>query len=226
MTMQDLMNLDSFDAEAERQQFLAFGLRKQRFSRTTYGSDEAIDHRTKVIFHTFARTLVGRGELPDHQRNAEMRTLCDVLRNDMIYPLLHSSQDFSASQAVFDSWHRASVQTLKAQCPVEWNGGTVLTVGMAQKILNLHCKSLWALGLVPERCYVRFHAAIDNNVLELLRRKQQGWTRCDSYEKYMGYQHQLRQVAEKRGTYPLAVESWYWYRHSKMTKDDRRRRAS
>jgi hypothetical protein len=43
----------------------------------------------------------------------------------------------------------------------------------------------------------------------MLRRKVV-WTKLDSYEDYMQFQFELRQMAQRRDTYPLALECWNW----------------
>jgi len=84
---------------------------------------------------------------------------------------------------------------------------------MAQKLVNLHCKALWALGLVPESYSQFFHPIIDSTTLELLKRNI-AWTKLDSYEAYMELQLAFRAVAQEH-PYPLALECQYWNDHSK-----------
>ena len=221
MTGADLLGKESLDADTERIRFLTFALNDGRFQRDTYKTNTEIDRRTRTIFHTFARTLRGRGSLPKSTKDAEMRQLLMIIRNDVVYPLLHATAEVANSQATFDRWHADAVQVVKSKCPIQWDRGTSLTVGHAQKIINLHCKSLWALELIPESCSVYFHATIDNFMLELLKERA-GWSRCDSYDRYLAYQHQLRQIAQTYDSYPLVVECRYWYNNSNMTKNHRK----
>jgi hypothetical protein len=84
---------------------------------------------------------------------------------------------------------------------------------MAQKIINLHSKDIWALDLVPERYSRFFHPIIDNVTLDLLQEKVR-WTKLKSYDAYMRLQLKFRQMAQRQDTYPLALECWWWNNNS------------
>ena len=134
----------SFNVEIEKKKF-----REQaEISSDTYATDDKIGRRTRKVFRTFARTLNGRGDLPKSENDAEMRNLLHVVGSEVVHPLLSSPVTISGSQAQFDEWHREAVGSLKARCPISWRYGSSLTVGTAQKIVNLHCKDLWTLDLV------------------------------------------------------------------------------
>ena len=194
----------SFDIEAEKKQFAT-----ARISADTYATDNEIGKRTRRIFRTFARVLAGRSGLPRDKKENEMENLLHVVRHVVIRPILSSPAAISSSQAQFDEWHREVVNRLKTECPVSWKSGFSLTVGMAQKLINLHCKDLWVLGLIPESYSRFFHPIIDTVTLDMLHRKV-AWTKLDSYEEYMQLQFELRQMAQRRDTYPLALECWNW----------------
>jgi len=205
------MRVYEIDVEAERTKFRRYAEQNGRFNSNTYSSDETIDDRTNLIVHTFDRVLRGRGQLPKTQKEAEKHKLFQQVRREFVHPLLDRYDRICDSQAAFDQWHRQAMQTIKATCPYHWDGGSVLTVGMIQKIVNLHCKSLWTLALIPDRCTQFFHATIDKETLEeLLDRKGFRWTKMDSYETYLQLQLELRQSAEQKGTYTMALETWNW----------------
>jgi len=201
----------SFSVETEKSEF-----RKQAgISSETYATDDKIGKRTRKVFRTFARALTGRGDLPKNEKEAEMGNLIHVVRREVIQPLLSSPVAIAGSQTQFDEWHREVVGSLKAECPISWRDGSSLTVGMAQKLINLHCKDLWALGLVPESYSCFFHPIIDRITLRMLRKKvpwakEDRWTQLDSYKEYMQLQLGFRQMAQRRDTYPLALECWIW----------------
>ena len=88
---------------------------------------------------------------------------------------------------------------------------------MAQKIINLHCKDLWALGLVPENYSRFFHPIIDQVILDTLHRKVT-WTQLNSYDEYMQLQLEFRQMAQRQNTYPLALECYYWNKNRKKER--------
>jgi len=214
MTSRNSRTKNAFSIEVERDRFRKYAETHGRFNGGTYTTDLAIDHRTNLIFHTFDRTLRGRGSIPEETKGPEKRQLYAVVRRAVVYPLLRSYTQISGSQAEFDRWHKDVVQTLKARCPIQWDHGPILTVGLVQKIINLHCKSLWTLEAVPD-CYSRFfHATIDSTTLShILNQKRVRWTRLDSHGAYMQLQFQIRKIAESRRTYPLALECWNWARN-------------
>lgn len=210
----------TLDADIERNRYLAWALDEKRFSRSTYSSDAGIDKRTRTAFNTFVRTLKGRGSLSKAAKEAEMHQLADVVRHHVVHPLLQACADFSTSQTAFDQWHRQAVGTMIAQCPIQSSKGSKMTVGMAQKIINLHGKSLWALGVVPDNCCTCFHSAIDNHMLDLLDQPH-GWVFDDNYEWYLSDQLRVRAAARQYGTYALVLESWYWFENSDVAASGR-----
>ena len=195
-----------FSVETEKRKFRV----QVRISSDTYATDDEIGKRTRRIFKTFARVLAGRSDLPKNKKEAEMGNLLHVVRREVIHPLLSSPAAISGSQAQFDEWHRKVVSRLKTRCPISWRHASSLTVGTAQKLINLHCKDLWALGLVPESYSCFFHPIIDKATLKHLLRRKVAWTKLDSYEEYMQLQLELRQMAQRWNTYPLALECWNW----------------
>jgi hypothetical protein len=198
----------SFTVEAEKGKFRA----QARISSDTYATDDEIGKRTRRLFKTFARVLAGRSDVPKNKKEAEMGNLLHVVRREVVHPLLSSPATISGSQAQFDEWHGKVVNRLKTRCPISWRHGSSLTVGTAQKLINLHCKDLWVLGLVPESYSCFFHPIIDLVTLNMLHKKVT-WTQLDSYKEYMQLQLDLRQMAQRRNTYPLALECWNWNRN-------------
>ena len=194
-----------FDVKTEQDDYLE----AVRVNKETYTTDERIGKRTRRIFGTFARTMSGRSGLPKDVKEAEMNNLVQVTREAVVLPLLSSYSSILSSSAKFDEWHRNAVNTLKTKCVVRWNSGNSLTVGMAQKLINLHCKDLWALELVPRNHSCYFHAVIDQVTLGLLQRSF-SWTKLDSYNDYFQLQLELRQIAQHENTYPLVLECKNW----------------
>lgn len=194
-----------FSIEAEKKQFVAVA----NISKATYATDVQIGRRSRGIFTTFARALPGRGDLPESEKESEINNLVQFVRRQVIYPLLSSPVEIAGSQDNFNKWHRQTLQDLKANCPIQWNHGSNLTVGMTQKLINLHCKDLWALNLIPENYSRFFHPIIDNITLGLLQRKVV-WTKLNSYEEYIQLQSIFKKKANHQNTYPLALECWYW----------------
>ena len=201
-----------FDVETEKKQYCT----KVKIDSKTYASDYEIDKRTRRVFRTFARVLTGRSLLREEVRQAEMSKLLHVVRHEVIQPILSTPELVLSSQARFDEWHRKVVSTLKTRCPITWDQGFNLTVGTAQKIVNLHCKDLWALNLVPSQHSMVFHPIIDRVTLGMLNKPGRlSWTKLDSYRDYMKLQLELRKMSEGRGTYPSALECCHWNRYGR-----------
>jgi hypothetical protein len=199
------------DVDFERRRFRKDAAQKGRFSNHTYDNDANIGQRTRYIFNMVSRTLTGRGSVAERQKKTELRNLFRVVRDEIVYPLLNSPAEISNSQDRFDQWHKQRVETLKAKCPIRWDEGPELRLGIAQLIINLHCKSIWAWELVPDRYSRYFHATITKITLRhLLDRKPSGWTRWDSCDRYMQLQQVIRRMARDWDTYPMALECWNW----------------
>ncbi len=200
------------DVDFERRRFRKDAAQKGRFSNQTYDNEANIDKRTRYIFNKLiSRTLHGRGSLTEREKKTELKALFRVVRDEIVYPLLNLPVEIASSQDQFDRWHKQRLETLKANCPIRWDKGPELRLGIAQLIINLHCKSIWAWELVPGHHSHCFHATITKITLRhLLHRKSSGWTRWDSYDRYMQFQWDIRQMAEDRDTYPLGLECWNW----------------
>ena len=185
---------------------------KVKVTKNTYYSDYGIDARIRVVFGTFKRTLTNRGNIPIRKKDSEIENLVHVLKEEVIHPILDLYHNIAETQVTFDGWHKTMVDNIRAKCPITWGQGSVLTVGMSQKLINLPCKDMWALDLIPKQYSVFFHAVIDQTTLKMLKRKgrQPAWTRLDSYEKYRQLQLELRKLSQDRKTYPLAIECENW----------------
>ena len=170
------------------------------------GQEEIV---TKTIFRTFTRILIGRGALPDNEKETEMEKLIRTVTQEVVQPILSSPAKILSSQSRFDEWHRDAVNRLITECPIKWKFGSRLTVGMAQKIINLHCKDFWALELIPERFSRHFHPVIDRVILNEFDH-QVTWTKLDSYQEYIQLQSELRQKAQHLNMYPLEYECLIW----------------
>ena len=74
----------SFNVDTEKGKFRV----QAKISSDTYATDGEIGKRTRHIFRTFARVLAGRSDLPKNKKEAEMGNLLDVLRREVVHPLL------------------------------------------------------------------------------------------------------------------------------------------
>lgn len=182
-----------------------------KIDRDTYKSVSSLNRRLRSVFGTFSRVLKGRSGLEKTEKEYEIQRLIGRIRQEVIDPILDSSAGMTNSQEAFDLWHRKKIVDIQKVCGIRWDSGTQLTVGMCQKMINLPCKDIWALGLVPEQKSVFFHAVIDAVILHhLLGDQNLSWTKLDSYDTYLRLQTRLRENAKSHSTYPLAAECEGW----------------
>lgn len=191
---------------SEKKKFCKF----VKIDKRTYESEDKIDLRIGRIFSTFARTLHGRNRIKKKKRELEVSNIILVIKNEIILPFLKSHRQFLSNQKKFDNWHRKRVNSIKEKCRLSWDQGSIPTVGMCQKLINLVCKDIWALDLIRSSF---IHPIIDQYTLEFMgRRGKFPWTKLDSYEKYMEVQYGLRKMSINKRTYPIVLECMNWNR--------------
>lgn len=93
-----------------------------------------------------------------------------------------------------------------------------LTVGQAQKWLNMTVKYLYVLGEKPlESAFAYIHVPIDNIVIKMAKddfgidMPEIVWSKWDNYEEYLQYQNKFRQKIEQ----PFKWEFENWTRNVK-----------
>jgi hypothetical protein len=181
-----------------------------KMNRDIYSKNERIKNRTNGIFGTFARTLVGRAGLDPANNRKEASFLSDFVYQEIIDPILTTYEKILTSQAEFDLWHRRLTHRMIEKCPISWNTGKNLTIGMSQKIINLHCKDIWAINLIPIDYSQHFHVVIDRISLNIIGKNDFSWTHINNYIIYFDFQTAFRKFAEIRNQSPLAIECQYW----------------
>jgi hypothetical protein len=156
------------------------------------------------------RTLHGMSNLGE-SRSDWQTAMLGVLRSRLTMLL----GEHTWTQASFDTWHHALVDTLK-RISLE-HGFSSLSVGQAQKWINMSIKYAIALGerRAPGfyRIYDVAHVALDNVVLGHLEEGGMpalncAWSRLNDYARYMECQHWVRD--RFRDECPLEVEYRLW----------------
>ena len=127
-----------------------------------------------------------------------------------MYPILTSYQLLLGSQVEFDIWHKLKTFELIDNCPISWNDGSILAVGLAQKIINLHCKDIWAMDIIPSEFSQYFHVVIDMISLKHIGITDIAWTKVRDYRLYFDFQKKYRQLAELQNITPLEIECQLW----------------
>jgi hypothetical protein len=118
------------------------------------------------------------------------------------------------NQDQFDEWHNDKCNLLKTE--YKELKGYQLTIGQAQKWINMSLKYLFILGenrvTGISRNYRFFHIPIDNIIQDKLSTKieriKQPWSRIDDYSLYLEYQKQVRNCFLDE--IPLDVEFKMW----------------
>jgi hypothetical protein len=200
----------AIDVKKERRKYLEI----VKVNRDTYASINKSRNRTREIFNTFVRVFKGRSKLPKKKKEAQMKNLSHIVQQEILSPLCRKPGSISNSQSKFDQWHKKTVAKLKRDCLVR------LTTGMAQKIINLHCKDLWALELVPKKYSCYFHPIIDKVTLDGVIGRTISWTKLESYEEYMELQSIFRSKACRNNANPLSYECHIWNKNRSRPKKD------
>ena len=223
MTLQQRCTM-FIDIEAEKKKYCRYVrvdndiYSSELFRLNNFDRSNRLAKRTRDIFGSFARVLRGRRAIPENQRESEIINLVRSVRDDILRPLLDRI-DFKTTTD-FDTWHREKLLTLKTKCHISWPpNNEEMTLGMCQKIINLHCKDLWALNIVPKEYSQLFHPILDNITLSGILRINSAWTNINNHIEYMEFQNLLRGDASRKGYYPLAIECKNWNDES-----DRRQR--
>jgi hypothetical protein len=198
----------AIDVRREKRKYLEI----VKVNRDTYASLNKCRNRTREIFNTFVRIFKGRSKLPKKKKEVQMKNLAHIVQREILSQLCRKPGSISNSQPKFDQWHEKTVAKLKRDCRVR------LTTGMAQKIINLHCKDLWALELVPKKYSSYFHPIIDKVTLDKVIERSIPWTKLKSYEEYMELQSIFRSKARKINANPLSYECYIWNKNRRRPK--------
>lgn len=120
------------------------------------------------------------------------------------------------NQNQFDRWHEEKCKLLKAE--YKKLIGYPLTIGQAQKWINMTLKYLFALG--EDRVkgiltnYKFFHIPIDNIIQDKLRdtvdKIDQSWSTIDDYSLYLDYQKKVRRSFPDEIPMDVEFRSWMY----------------
>lgn len=175
---------------------------------------------------TFIRTLHGYSTADAELKAANDARAISVLRASLSELAVNSN----AVDTAFDSWHRQTCGQLRDV----WNGPCALSVGQAQKLVNVLLKSILTLpdsehGLTAARWTRHLHVPIDNQTRALLaeldrnttlaRRPSEhapnwprvSWSRISDWDReYLPLQLALRAWARDERVSPIALDLAGW----------------
>ena len=169
----------------------------------------------QVSYRDFCRTLVSsnnQNKCDDYKAiRAELRGKAINVLCESICELMNRKQKIR-SQDEFDEWHKKTCEDLKnayncSKTKTAFGRENALTVGHAQKWINMTLKNLVALGGIgPDEPLVAFfHAPVDRIIID--NAKELGispseiglsneWSKWDAYDgnaSYMAFQRKLRE---------------------------------
>jgi hypothetical protein len=205
-------------------------IREVKISGQTYRELALLQERVIKIRNTFTRVLVGRKHISNGQKDTEKRLLSDYVSQEIILPIV-SDQGLRGDKEYYLGWHKNSIGAIIDNCPIEWDCGKRLTVGMSQKILNLLTKDLWALDIIPSGHENFLHVVMDKIILDELGIKA-SWTKIDDYSDYEKLQLQFLEYANRKnridGTQYSAIrtENRIWLKESKEGRSRSRKQQA
>jgi len=132
---------------------------------------------------------------------------------------------------LFDDWHCYAIEKMidKPKEYQEMFGELQITVGQAQKWLNMSIKYMRMMGLLNKDIKSEYiHIPIDNYIIDAARREgkiselfdveglgimptfSEKWSKIADYKKYLEYQQAIRQKLQNRNCNPIEWESEAW----------------
>lgn len=167
-------------------------------------SDNFLERCIERAYRDFNRTLHG---IKDHENKDAYSRLSNLVKA-IVGEITNKK---ISTEIEFDNWHKDKCEVLQEGFMNEL--GYELSVGQAQKWINMTLKYLFALGEsrfkgISEN-YQFYHIPIDNIIQEKLEQEgiekfKERWSRIKSYSDYLGYQKKVRQ--HFKGQIPMDVE--------------------
>ena len=174
--------------------------------RLYFGGRDPLESATARAYQDFCRTAHGIGKYKGARERAE----------DKINEALRGQRDLrnQVTQEEFDQWH---YELCGDVCSISASCGFELSVGQAQKWINMAFKYLFVFGEASApgfaNLYPYCHIPIDKVILsrpEFAGLDDFGcaWSRISDYDKYLNFQKRVR--VRFSDSSPLAVEFWLW----------------
>jgi len=184
-------------------------LRKKDISnfwkRLYLGDDtDIMDSCIKRAYRDFSRTMHGIGKKQTPDKYSNIRFFVRIVLNEVF------DKQFK-NQIDYDSW--LEVKCLKLKEKFQSIYKFKITIGQAQKWINMSLKYLYAYGYIEsqviENNYAFFHIPIDNIIQEKLiqyniPKLKEPWSRLTDYDNYLDYQKLVRKKFKKK--IPMDVE--------------------
>lgn len=167
-------------------------------------SDDFLERCIERAYRDFNRTLHG---IRGHENKEAYSRLSNLVKS-IVEEITTTN---ISNQTDYDSWHKDKCEILVKGFMTELN--YELSIGQAQKWINMTLKYLFALGESRvngiSKNYEFFHIPIDNIIQEKLEKEgieklKERWSRIKQYSNYLDYQKKVRE--HFAGQIPLDVE--------------------
>lgn len=177
-------------------------------------SEDSFKAAANRAYLDFCRTMTF-GEMNDSGKQ-KLRNEAVVVLREKIDALI-KMPNITVNE--FDIWHKDTCTQLQKQYS---NSGITLTIGQAQKWINMTIKYLYVVGYNDFKTAFPFlHIPIDNVILYAAKDKldipklTESWSKLDSYKQYIDYQNELRNKIKE--CEPLRWELRYWIEYARIT---------
>lgn len=179
-------------------------------------------------YRDFCRTIKYQKDA-DVEKKASFKEKTTKLIINLInnYPVIDDHEELS-----FDDWHRKAIEgiiELSEKFSYLFRGSEFITVGQAQKWLNMSIKYMRMMDVLNERMEPEFiHVPIDNYIIDAVKKQEkiaeqfnveglgikptfsESWSRIDNYDEYSDYQQKIREELKIKHCLPIDWESEVW----------------
>jgi len=162
-----------------------------------FGPGDYLTRCVERAYRDFCRTLEGEGKSEESMKEEAVLKLVGRFWE------IQEKPEMTSDQAAFDIWHEESCQMLVDH----YNSGYRLTIGQAQKWINMTFKYIFTMGeeRIPgfEGFYSFCHIPLDSIILEELEKPpyliknpwKVAWSKINHYGEYLDYQKRVREMS-------------------------------
>lgn len=185
------------------------------FLKTIYFGvyNDPFEAASNRAYRDFCRTLL-LSDIETDKRYDLRRKVTDILRSR----ITEIDRITSVTKHEFDEWHKETCLLIQ-QAYTEMN--IDLTIGQAQKWLNMTIKYFFVLGDCDFKATFSYlHIPIDNYIIQIAKREfdipvpKDKWSTWTDYDlQYMNYQNRL--LSKIKGVEPLRWELIHWLKEAR-----------
>ena len=227
------MNIQQTDNGARFEQLFYFV-----FGISTNG--EECEKKRKCVeksYRDLCRTISYKKDSREKKRIFKDEVNNKILECINEYPIITTDTNSN----VFDEWHESVISQIKGiakEYEDIFDDHRLITVGQAQKWLNMTIKYMRIMGSLPERIDERFiHVPIDNFIMNAanktgiisegfsvnglnVERLSCAWSKLDKYDEYINYQNAIRGKLSETEYIPIDWESSAWMAEATLKAEE------